>query len=111
MTEKFFMVHGIKKEEAKAPWNKGKGLACLMHFPIPDWAVEEKQEGEIAESLWNHFKKASILYLLFRTTPGGSMPESRTGRRSPSEKHSKPKVKRKPICGRTTSAEIRGKMA
>lgn len=51
MTEKFFMVHGIKKEEAKAPWNKGKGLACLMHFPIPDWAVEEKQEGEIAESL------------------------------------------------------------
>lgn len=55
MTEKFFRVHGIKKEEAKAPWNKGKGLACLMHFPIPDWAVEEKQEGEIAESLWNHF--------------------------------------------------------
>lgn len=57
MTEKFFRVHGIKKEEAKAPWNKGKGLACLMHFPIPDWAVEEKQEGKIAESLWNHFKK------------------------------------------------------
>ena len=57
MTEKIFSVYGIKKEEAKAPWNKGKGLACLMHFPIPDWVVEEKQKGEIGESLCNHLKK------------------------------------------------------
>lgn len=51
MTEKFFRVHGIKKEEAKAPWNKGKGLACLMHFPIPDWAWEKLMFHKAFESL------------------------------------------------------------
>lgn len=57
MTENIFNKFGIKKGETAAPWNKGKGLACLMHFHIPDWAVEEKEEGEIPESLWRHFEE------------------------------------------------------
>lgn len=57
MTEKFFACHGIKKGETAAPWNKGKGLACLMHFPIPEWAVEQKRKGEIEENIWRHFEE------------------------------------------------------
>lgn len=57
MTENIFNRFGIKKVETAAPRNKGKGLACLIHFPIPDWAVEEKEEGKIPESLWRHFEE------------------------------------------------------
>ncbi len=57
MTEKLFNDYGLKKGEAAAPWNKGKGIACLMHFPIPDWAIEKKQSGSIDEKLWKHFEE------------------------------------------------------
>lgn len=50
MTEKFFEAHGVKKEPMKG------GFACLLNFPIPDWAVKKKKDGTIEPKLWDLFE-------------------------------------------------------
>lgn len=91
MTEKFFEAHGVKKEPMKG------GLACLLNFPIPDWAVKKKKDGTIEPKLWDLFEalQYAVSFVPFYSIPEASMLVSPTGKKKAKEPCSRPWMKQK----------------
>lgn len=53
MTERQFQSLAVKHREAECSGKKG--ILCLMNFPIPQWARNQRARGDLSERLWDSF--------------------------------------------------------